>query len=495
MPVNTPKADYIKYLPRWQIVRDCVEGDDEIKAKGEAYLPRLYGQGDSEYQAYKNRSVFFDGTNRTAEAYHGLIFAKDPSQTGDISDAFKEFLKNIDASGTGADQFASNIVWDAMQTGWGGLFVDHTPVAPNSSQLEGSGRAFIKWYSAESIIYWEYSIVNGVKKLSKVILREDMEEENPNDEFQTITTEAYRVLSFDDKGNYIQRIFKKDIKSKDGFILSNTIYPKMKLENLKQIPFFSCPGEKPEKSMLLGLAKENIGHYQDTASYKNGIFFTGFPTPVVENMKTPVIKHKDIDGKIIKEEAQKVHLGGTQFLFFHQADEAGNTSPHVNVKFLEYTGSGLSESRQALNNDLDRMANVGIQNLGSEKKYAETAETAQIRHSSENGVLGAFARNMSDKLTQAIRFEMIWNGISEDEANAWSIELTSSFDAVAASAQIFAVMHAARQSGEIPRSVWFTALKKAGHVPENMSLEEFIKEIDADNTGGHGPDGDEREKE
>jgi hypothetical protein len=493
MPVNTQHPDYIKYSPRWQTVRDCVEGDDEIKAKGEAYLPRLYGQEDGEYKAYKNRAVFFDGTSRTAEAYHGLIFAKDPVQTGDISNSFKEFLKDIDASGTGVDQFASNVAWDAMQTGWGGLLVDHTPVEPNSSQLEGSGRAFIKWYSAESVIYWQYSIVNGVKILSKVILREDEEKENSNDEFQTTRTEAYRVLSFDDKGNYIQRVFKKNNNndSKDVFISSEPIYPRINGKKLKQIPFFTCPGEKPEKSMLLGLAKENIGHYQDMAGYKNGKFFTSFPTPVVENMKTPVIKHKVGEKEV--EEVQKVHLGGTQFLFFHQTDGDGNTSPHVNVKFLEYIGAGLSECRLALNDDLDRMAKIGIQNLGSEKKSAETAETAQIRHSSENGVLGAFARNMSDKLTQAVRFEMIWNGISEDEANAWSIELTSNFDVVAASAQIFAIMHAARQSGEIPRSVWFSALKKAGYVPENMSFEEFIKELDADLTGGHGPDGNTNE--
>lgn len=480
MPVNTQHADYIKYSPRWQTVRDCVEGDDEIKSKGEMYLSRLHGQKDGEYNAYKNRAVFFDGTSRTAEAYHGLMFSKDPAQTGNISDTFKNFLKDIDASATSVDQFASNITWDAMQTGWGGIFVDHTPVEPNSSQSEGSGRAFIKWYAAESIMSWQYSIINGVKILSRVVLREDIEETNSNDEFLTTTTEAYRVLSFDQKRNYIQRIFKKDSLGKfiqDG----ETIYPKIDGETLKQIPFFTCPGEKPEKSMLLGLAKENIGHYQKTASYENGIFFTGFPTPVVENMKTPTVKDKEG-----KEKTQDVHLGGTQFLFFYQADASEDISPHVNVKFLEYAGSGLSESRQALNNSLDRMAKIGIQNLGSDKKTAETAETAQIRHSSENGVLGAFARNISDKLTQAIRFEMIWNKIPENEVNAWSIEITSSFNVAAASAQILAIMHAARQSNEIPRSVWFNSLKKAGYVPENMTFEEFIEEIDTDNTGAHG---------
>ena len=491
MPVNSPSKLYLEKKPQWDIVRDCVEGQIAIKGGGTKYLPRPEGQSDKDYENYLNRAVFFDGTSRTAEGLHGHIFAKDPVQVGadKISDAFKEHLKNVDASGTSLDEFVSNITWDAMQAPWGGILADHTPVEPGTSLADDEGFAYLKWYSAESVYRWQYSVIGGAKKFSKVVLREDIEEEKPDDEFETVTNETYRVLSFDEKGLYIQRIYTKSNEEKGGFVLSETIEPTINGERLDYIPFYTCPGEIPEKSMLLGLSFENIGHYQKTADYENGLHYTGVPTPIAENMEAPVTITKDSKGKEIRT-PQKVPLGGSQFLFFYQQNKDGNTAD-VCVKFLEFTGNGLGQLLQALNGCLDRMAKLGIMAIGSEKKGVETAEVAQIHRASEHGVLGAFCRSMSDKITQAVRLMAVWNGIPEDEANIWAYELPTKYNLEELSAQILAIMHSARQSGEISRSVWFNALKKAGYIPENMTYDDFLKELDADYIGSHGPDGDE----
>ena len=489
MPVNTPSELYLEKRPQWDIVRDCVEGQIAVKGGGVKYLPRPAGQTDEDYENYKNRAVFFDGTSRAAEGLHGHIFAKDPVQVGadKISDVFKDLLKNVDASGTSLDEFVANTTWDAMQAPWGGILADHTHVEPGTSQADDKGFAYLKWYGAESVYRWRYSVIGGAKKLSKVVLREDTEEEKPDDEFETVTTETYRVLSLEhyEKGwRYIQRVFTKDDKAKGGFVSSEPIYPTINGQNLDFIPFYTCPGETPEKSMLLGLAFENIGHYQKTADYENGLHYTGVPSPIAENMEQPVTKLKD--GTFVP---QKITLGGSQFKFFCQKDKEGKIAD-VRVKYLEFAGAGLGQLLQALNGCLDRMAKLGIMAIGSEKKGVETAEVAKIYRASEHGVLGAFCRSMSDKITQAVRLMVRWNDISEDEANLWAYELPTKYNLEELSAQILAIMHSARQSGEISRSVWFNALKKAGYIPENMTYETFLKELDADYLGGHGPDGD-----
>ena len=499
MSVNTPNKVYKEKISQWIIVRDCVEGQVAIKEKGTAYLPRSTGHSKADYENYKERSVFFDATSRTAEGLHGHLFAKDPVQTGEISDASKESLKNIDASGTSIDQFVSNITWDAMQAPWGGILVDYASVPEGASLAEVKGMAFLKWYAAESLINWKYFVINGVKKLSKVVLREDIEVEKPDDEFDTEIIEAYRVLSFDEN-RYIQRVFKKNKDTKDGkdiFIQEgNTIYPKINGKYLDFIPFFTCPGEKPEKSMLLGLAFENIGHYQKTAEYENGLYFTSVPTPIVENMKLPFkeIEEKYEENGVEKikkiKEPQKIATGGSKFLFFYQEDKEGRAAD-VRVKYLEFTGSGLGQILSGLNGSLDRMAKLGIQAIGAEKKGVETAEVAEIHRSSEHGVLGAFARNMSDKITQAVRLKMIWDGIKEDEANGWTYELPTKFNMAELSAQIFQIMYTARMSNEIPRSVFFNYLKRNGMLAEGIeTLEDFIADLEKDLAGGHGPDGD-----
>jgi hypothetical protein len=494
MPVNSKNAEYQKKERQWKIVRDCVEGQIAIKENGTLYLPRPAGHTQEDYDNYKNRAIFFDGTSRTAEGLHGHIFAKDPVQVGadKISDAFKALLKNVDASGTSLDEFVSNSTWDIMQPAWGGILVDHPPVEPGTSLAENKSTAFLKLYNAESIYNWRYSVIKGAKKLSFVVLREDIEEAKPDDIFETVITEAYRVLRFDDNNHYVQEIYKKDEKAKDRFISDGAIPIIVNGQHLDYIPFFTLPGEVPEKSMLLGLAQENIGHYQKTADYENGLHYTSIPTPIAENMEQPFVITKGEKGKDIKT-PQKVTLGGTQFKFFCQKNADG-TIADVRVKYLEFTGAGLGQLLSALNACLDRMAKLGLLAIGSEKKGVETAEVAKIHRASEHGVLGAFARAVNDKITSAIRLFAVWNGIPENEAELWSYELPTDFNYEELSAQIIAVMHSARQSGEIPRRIWFIALKKAGYIPESMTFDEFLQEIDVDEIS-HGPDGDEGEKE
>jgi hypothetical protein len=498
MSVNNLSKEYQKNIRRWNVVRDCVEGQEAIYAGGVKYLPQPSGQSKEDYAQYRGRAVFFDGTSRTAEGLHGHIFAKDPVQAGEgkISDEFKELLKNVDASGASLDEFASSITWDALQTNFGGVLVDYPQVEPGTSLADDKGSAYLKWYTAESIYNYRYSVVGGTRKLSLVVFREDIEECDPLDEFNTVSIEAYRVLSFDKDNYYIQRVFKKDKSEKDGFTASEPIYPKINGECLDFIPFYTCPGEQPEKSMLLGLAYENIGHYQKTAEYENGLFYTGIPTPIAENMEAPF---KEEEQKIIKDGvketkkikvSQKVSLGGSSFKFFCQKNPDG-TVVNVNVKYLEFTGAGLTHLLNALNNCLDRMAKLGIQAIGAERKGVETAETAKIHRASEHGVLGAFARSVSDVITKAVRLMAKWNRVPEEEADSWSYQLNTDFNYSELSAQILSIMHSARQSDEIPRSVWFTALKKQGMVPENMAYDDFLKEIVSDNTGGHGPGGDD----
>jgi hypothetical protein len=314
--------------------------------------------------------------------------------------------------------------------------------------------------------------VNGVRKLAKVVLREDRTTESA-DEFVLDTIERYRVLSFDEHGNYIQRIFEKN-KNAVFAQIDEPITPKIDGKPLKEIPFFACPGGEPEKSMLLGLAFENIGYYQKTADYENGLHYTGVPTPIAENMTAPV----DKDGNEIK-----VKLGGSAFQFFYMEDG------DVRVKYLEFTGAGLGQLLQALNACLDRMAKLGIQAIGAEKKGVETAEVASIHRASEHGVLGAFARNMSDRITQAVRLMALWNNILETEVDGWSYELNTNFNYSEMSAQILSIMLTARQENEIPRKVWFNTLKQNGKLSEDMTYEKFVEDIEADSTGGHGPDG------
>ncbi|MDR2393487.1 MAG: hypothetical protein LBD93_04945, partial [Treponema sp.] len=126
MAVDTVCSQYNTWEERWQLVRDVVSGESAVKDRGMLYLPKPSGQSDDDYRRYKQRAHFFDGVGRTAEAFSGNIFAKEPVQTGEVSDEFADMLENVDGAGGSIRQVAEDVVWDAMQTYWGALLVDYS---------------------------------------------------------------------------------------------------------------------------------------------------------------------------------------------------------------------------------------------------------------------------------------------------------------------------------------------------------------------------------
>jgi len=71
MAVNSTHPDYDAALASWQRARNVIGGEDPVKAAGELYLPRLTGQSDDEYNAYRARASFFNATSRTGDGCVG----------------------------------------------------------------------------------------------------------------------------------------------------------------------------------------------------------------------------------------------------------------------------------------------------------------------------------------------------------------------------------------------------------------------------------------
>jgi hypothetical protein len=475
MAVNVECSEYSNWTERWKTVRLVVSGEEAIKNAGEWALPRPSGQSNEEYKRYKQRAHFFDGAGRTAEAFSGNIFSKEPVQTGEVSDEFSAMLENVDGAGRSLRQFADDTVWDAMQTYWGAVLVDYSPAPVDKSEADAVGngyRAYMRWYTAESVINRRREVRNGRTVLTLVVLKEPYEY-STGDKFTTDTRNRYRALILDENGKYYQEVYDEA----DDLRNVQIIEPKLPDgQPLDFIPCFFCPFDAPGKSILLGLAYESIGLYQKSADYENGLHWTGVPTPVVENMDAP----KDETGKTIP-----VPLGGQSFLFFKSPDAA------VNVKYLEFSGSGLNQLAQAIDAGLYRMGLLGARAIGSDKKGVETAETARIYRSSENAVLKAFARAMSEQITRAVRLMAQWNRFPPEMYENWSYALNTDYDDLNANAQMISVILSGRMNNEVPRYSVYKVLKEAEQIPDEWDFDRYLSELDADNTGPHGPDGEE----
>ena len=79
-------ARYEEYAERWKRCRDTLSGSEAVKAAGEAYLPRLPGQDQAGYDAYRMRAVFYGAAGKTLKLYTGLAFSKAPVVSGVAAD-------------------------------------------------------------------------------------------------------------------------------------------------------------------------------------------------------------------------------------------------------------------------------------------------------------------------------------------------------------------------------------------------------------------------
>jgi len=465
MPVTNEHKLYAEYKGDWEEVRDAVKGNRAIKKKGVKYLPMLSGQEEEDYKRYQQKCRFFGATGRTLDGLHGNVFRKAPEQSSEVSETFTKSLEDVDMVGTSVDQFVSDLIFDALQTNWGGILVDYAKGEEAQSLADAKARglsAYLKWYQAENVINWEYQVIRGRVQLALVVLLEPYSQAMPNDKFSYEQYKKYRVLFIDpDTGHYMQEVYDEKVSLS---VPSETPVIRMNNAPLYEIPFYPCPGNEPEKSMLYDLAQLNLQHYQDTADYQNGKHYTSIPTPIAIGLSPAVDENDD---------PIPMYIGGTKFQFFLNPN--GNSG--TDVKFLEFTGQGMRALSDGINHLESQMAILGAHIIAAEKKGVETAEALRIHRIGENGVLAAFVRNISDQVTKALRKRGEWNGESADKLNEWAINFNTDYDLTGGMVQTLSALLNGRAQGEIPRMSLYLGLKSLNLVPEQWDYELFVQEV------------------
>jgi len=429
MAVNSTHPEYIRNAGLWEKVRDCVDGEHAVKAKGEAYLPRPAGKigakYDKAYARYLARARFSNFTGRTAEGLHGSVFSRTSEQQEGISESFGDFLRNVDNAGTSIGKFARELSWDALQTGWGGILVDHSRLPEGETvDVATANRlgltAYLKWYKAENVINWRYDTVDERRVLSLVVLQETFED-TANDEFAPTVKTRYRVLRLAD-GVYTQQEYtpSEDRKAKEEFVPGPLMTPRMGGEPFGFIPFFPCPAPEPEKSMLLDLAHENIGHYQQSADLRNALHISASPTAWIslpQHSRVPTEQDPATGRDTGK--PKTVLLGGETVAWLTDGATMG---------FSEPSGNGLVAMQKDMDASEARMKVLGAKPFDGGPKGVESGKAASIHAAAANSVLGAFAVNMGEVITNAVRLGARWRGVPDVEAEKWEFNLNTNYD-------------------------------------------------------------------
>ena len=124
-----PSAKHPKYefQPSWQLMRDAVDGEDAVKAKGTDYLPMKSGivamtdavKQKAAYEAYKLRAEFPELVAPTIRGAVGTML--DKPATVELPTALEGMIERATRDGLTLDALHRNIAIELMTVGRFGL--------------------------------------------------------------------------------------------------------------------------------------------------------------------------------------------------------------------------------------------------------------------------------------------------------------------------------------------------------------------------------------
>lgn len=399
MPVSSRCKELKDITPKYDVIRDCIAGEKQIKFKREKYLPRpnpadLSIANQARYDAYLVRAVFYNVVARTLGGMVGQIFAREPivELPPDL-----DIVKN-DATGEGVHltQLAKACSDFVVAYGRSGLFIDFPQtdgqLASKKDLAEGNIRPVIKLFEPWKIINWR-TVTKGARTLLSLVVLEE-EYIKQDDGFEKTTGTQWRVLRLTND-TYTMQIYKDTEPNRGGPVIT----PKGgDGKPLTEIPFKFVGSKDNDPTVdeppLYDLSTINVAHYRNSADYEESCYIVGQPTPYFTGLTEQWVANV-LKGSIPLGARAAVPLPVNASAGLLQADP--NTLPF-----------------EAMQHKERQMVALGAK-LVEQASVQRTATEAGLEHSDETSTLSASADNVSDAFTFALKWCGIFLGIQTIE--------------------------------------------------------------------------------
>lgn len=407
MGIDAKHPSYVKFQEDWEMLRDFYAGPQQVKDRGEKYLPPTEGMridglekdkpGFHAYNAYRNRARVPDYVKEAVEVLVGLLHQKEaiielPPQL--------EYLRaRASASGEPLNALHRRINVEQIEAGRLGLLVDMRenpdPVNPNP---------YIALYTAESMINWDDNTeTDEFGKLNLVVLDESGHKRVNTFDWKDI--KKFRVLELGAPNeNELQGTYKSGTFNNDTgtltYVDTDMKPPMLRGSTLDFIPFTFINSKDlladPDEPPLKGLAEMCKGIYQSEADYRQNLYMQAQDTLVViGGVKNPT-------GLPGEPEALRTGAGARI-----DVDQGGD------AKYIGVSADGLTEQRMAIEADRKRAqvkAGELIQNNGSQM---ESGQALSTRFNAQTATLNQMATTAAAGLEQALKQIARWMGADE----------------------------------------------------------------------------------
>ncbi len=358
--MNIHHPDYDDTIDEVKTVRDAIEGSNAIKngPRFKIYLPNptdidiLNGQdfveADNRYKAYKNRAEYDAFPGRTESGYVGALKST-PPDFAEIPAEIDYLLTNSDGDNLTLSESIEITQANLLEVKFHGLLVDfngltQVDINDDSPQLTNAQakaldlKATIKHYPRESIVDWDYGVVNNQNQLTFIKLAEKTSEID-RETLQRVEVENQLVLALDEDGEYYQQQITKTAEGKDQ--ISDRLYPENNTGRLSLIPFEIVIDQKQKSSsvpkalgLLYPICLKAIARYQASADLREMLHRTGQPTSWSSGWDAhKFAQYKEMTGR------DSIGLGSSQHIPLPKDSEIGylefNADSNGLFKYME----------------------------------------------------------------------------------------------------------------------------------------------------------------
>lgn len=476
MADTTAKVDFVRpevlaRLAQYELIDDCLEGEEAIKKGREKYLPvpnpdDVSDKNKKRYEAYLKRAHFYNVAQRTWRDLVGQAFQKnsaDDTQKESVVielDTLLEGMKaSVDGSSTTLVQQMKRADGELLGKGRVGLLADFPRVdgpVSRADLLSGKVAPSIALYTAKNIINWRTARIGTKVVLTKVVLHETKEIDDQG--YELTYEDRWRVLELIG-GRCTVVVYKAAKDGTKGF----DVDPESPLTEVKDhtgapigyIPFIAVGAENNDidvdRPPMYDICSLNIAHYRNSADWEESCFVVGQPTPVVTGLT------KDWYTTVLKEKIAFGSRGGVPL------------PQNADMKLLQAEPNSLAA--EGMKDKERRMLALGAKLL-EQKQVQQTASEVRINYASELSIVGTVAQNLATAYAQLLD----WCGAFVGATQPSKVQLPVDFELGRLTPDELRVLSELNQSDDIAPSEFRALLVKAGWA--FLPFEEYQKEIE-----------------
>ena len=382
----------VKHEEDRKLCDDLMDGQREVKVKGDTYLTRWrteQNNGSEDFNSRKKDALLMPLFSHSIIKFVSMVQSK-PETWVDEADSMNPLLLNMDGKGNNFRAWSGKILTDGLSVGVSGQLVYMDSLPDNVTSLDAQQKAGIRPYSqcyeAEDIINFKYRNVSGKQVLSEIRLKECELIPDPDEPANEKERDYILRLLLDENGEYCQQLWIKADKS-DEFIRHDKgvdYYPLFHGQRMTMIPFWFF-GDIDEQPPLMDLANINLLHY----NVYSGMLWSlrMFSCPILFGAGFDTDEDIDIT-KFVAVRNQQATMG------FIQPGSDGFAPMTQQIKELEMSAAIIG-TNELLPKDIAQAANV-------------TATSTMVGQSGQTCNLADYAIGTSKTLSELLTFMFAW---------------------------------------------------------------------------------------